>query len=494
SYYKGHYPSGSNENFYGTFTINGKPYLILVLEYIPRTASLNWAASVVQANPDKEVIVVTHSFTFVDGTRVDQCDTNDLNRDNDGDETWAAVASRYANIIMVVNGHLTAALGARRADLGVNGNLVNEMFSNYQTQANGGNGWLRIVTFHPNSNTISVKTYSPYLNAYNTDGANQFTVNYHNPGFHTGTGKITGRVVTPRTSTSTCGSIANAKVSAGSASTVTDSSGHYSLSLAPGTYNLTVSASGKATQSRSVKVNDNYSSDNDFYMTSGSTPPCTLNSTSPSVTICTPANNATVSSPVHIVAGSTDSRPVQTMQVYVDGALKFTGSGGTLDTTVIMAGGARRLTVQAYDGTTYFKQTIYINVSGAQPAVSVTPTSLTFGSQNVGTSSAPQAVNVNNGTSNAVDITSIAASGDYSQSNDCGASVAAGGSCTVNVTFTPTATGTRTGTLTLTDSDPSSPQTVSLSGTGGSSSSCNVSTVNPSVTICTPAANATVTS
>ena len=224
SYYKGHYPSGSNENFYGTFTINGKPYLILVLEYIPRTASLNWAASVVQANPDKEVIVVTHSFTFVDGTRVDQCDTNDLNRDNDGDETWAAFASRYANIIMVVNGHLTAALGARRADLGVNGNLVNEMFSNYQTQANGGNGWLRIVTFHPNSNTISVKTYSPYLNAYKTDGANQFTVNYHNPGFHTGVGKITGRVVTPRTSTSTCGSIANAKVSAGSASTVTDSS------------------------------------------------------------------------------------------------------------------------------------------------------------------------------------------------------------------------------------------------------------------------------
>src|SRR5207248_9325018 len=60
-------------------------------------------------------------------------------------------------------------------------------------------------------------------------------------------------------------------------------------------------------------------------------------------------------------------------------------------------------------------------------------------------------------------------------------------------TFTPTATGTRNGTLTLTDSDASSPQTVSLSGTGGSSS-CNVSTVNPSVTICTPAANATVTS
>src|SRR5438132_14389301 len=137
---------------------------------------------------------------------------------------------------MVVNGHLTASLAARRADLGVNGNLVNEMFSNYQTQANGGNGWLRIVTFHPNSNTISVKTYSPYLNAYKTDGANQFTVNYHNPGFHTGTGKITGRATTPRPSTSTCARIANAKAPAAPASTVTDTSAHSSLSLSPTTY------------------------------------------------------------------------------------------------------------------------------------------------------------------------------------------------------------------------------------------------------------------
>lgn len=598
SYYKGNFPSGSNENFYGELTINGKQYLILLLEYIPRTAALNWAAGIVQANPDKEVIVVTHSFTFVDGTRVDQCDTNDLNRDNDGDESWNAFESQYPNIIMVVSGHLTATQAARRADLGVNGNLVNEMFSNYQTLANGGDGWLRIVTFHPGSNTITVKTYSPYLNAYKTDGANQFTVNYHNPGFNTGVGKITGKVKTPRTNTGGCTAISNATVSAGGASTVTDSSGHFSLSLAPGTYTASATASGFSPQSRTIKVDDNYSSDNDFYLTNSSTPPCTLNSTSPSVTICTPTANASVSSPVNIVAGSRDSKTVQFMQIYVDGAKKYQVNGNQLNTSLAMTAGTRRLTVQAYDGSTYFHQTIYINVTGAQPAVSVTPTSLTFssqnvgsssaaktvsatnetssavsissitssgdysetnncgsslaagasctvsvtftptaagtrtgtltltdsasnspqtvslsgtgasstpaftvspasltfGSQNVGSSSAPQQVGVVNNTSGAVSVTSIAATGDYSQANNCGTSIAAGASCSVSVTFTPIATGTRTGTLTLTDSDPSSPQTVSLTGTGTSTSSCTLSTVSPSVTICSPAPNATVSS
>ena len=477
SYYQGNYPSGSNENFYGVLTINGKQYLILVLEYIPRTAALNWAAGIVQANPDKEVIVVTHSFTFVDGTRVDQCDTNDLNRDNDGDESWNAFVSRYPNIIMVVSGHLTASLAARRADLGVNGNLVNEMFSNYQTLANGGDGWLRIVTFHPNSNTITVKTYSPYLNAYKTDGANQFTVNFHDPGFSTGVGKITGKVKSPRSSTGGCAAISNAKVSAGGVSTLTDSTGHFSLSLPPGTYTTTVTASGWNSQSRTLTVSDNYANDNDFYLTSGSSPSCTLNSTSPSVTICTPANNATVDSPVSIVAGATDSKTVQFMQIYVDGVKKYQVSGKQVNTSLAMAAGTHRLTVQAYDGA-YFKTTITITVSGSQPALSVTPTSLTFASQNVGSSSAAKTVSVTNETASAVSISSIAATGDYSETNNCGTSLAAGSSCTVSVIFTPTAAGTRTGTLTLTDSASNSPQKVSLSGTGANSTPAF--TVSPS--------------
>ena len=61
SYYKGNYPTGSNENSYGVLTINGTQYLFLILEFVPRDAALQWAASILDANPDKPVIVVTHS-------------------------------------------------------------------------------------------------------------------------------------------------------------------------------------------------------------------------------------------------------------------------------------------------------------------------------------------------------------------------------------------------------------------------------------------------
>jgi hypothetical protein len=260
SWYKGNL-NGSNENFYGELTINGKMYLFLLLEYVPRNSAIAWASSIVKANPDKEVIVVTHSFIFYDNTRVDRCDTNDLNRDNPGDQLWDKFVSQYANISMVVSGHITAGLAARRADLGVNGNLVNQMLSNYQVLANGGDGWMRVLTFHPSTDTVDVKTYSPYLNAYKTDAKNQFTIRWHNPHLVTGKSTITGRV-----KTTGCAVVSGATVSAGGASTATGSTGYYSLTVPPGTYTLSVSAAGHAAQSKTIRAWDAFGPDVDFYL------------------------------------------------------------------------------------------------------------------------------------------------------------------------------------------------------------------------------------
>jgi hypothetical protein len=87
-------------------------------------------------------------------------------------------------------------------------------------------------------------------------------------------------------------------------------------------------------------------------------------------------------------------------------------------------------------------------------------------SRAVATTSATKAVTLKNNLPTALNISSITVTGDYAQTNNCGASLAASTSCTVNVTFTPTTTGSRTGTLTVTDGASNSPQTVSLSGTG----------------------------
>jgi hypothetical protein len=103
------------------------------------------------------------------------------------------------------------------------------------------------------------------------------------------------------------------------------------------------------------------------------------------------------------------------------------------------------------------------------PGLSVSPSSLTFPSQALSTTSSAQTVTVNNTGSTAVSLSSIAASGDFAQTTTCGTSIAAGASCTVSVTFTPTAAGTRTGSLTITSNAANSPSTVSLAGTGAGS-------------------------
>jgi len=103
---------------------------------------------------------------------------------------------------------------------------------------------------------------------------------------------------------------------------------------------------------------------------------------------------------------------------------------------------------------------------GSTPNILFQPSTLQFSSEPVGTSSASQRVQVQNMSSLAVTITSITATGDFAQTNNCGSTLPATSSCTVSVTFTPTAVGTRTGNVVLSDSALQSPQAVSLSGTG----------------------------
>src|SRR5205823_4081945 len=103
--------------------------------------------------------------------------------------------------------------------------------------------------------------------------------------------------------------------------------------------------------------------------------------------------------------------------------------------------------------------------SGSASA-SLSPTTLTFASQALQSASGPQTVTLTSGSGTALTISSVSASGDFSQTNTCGASIAAGASCSIAVTFTPTAAGQRTGTLAVADNAANSPQIVTLTGTG----------------------------
>jgi hypothetical protein len=107
-----------------------------------------------------------------------------------------------------------------------------------------------------------------------------------------------------------------------------------------------------------------------------------------------------------------------------------------------------------------------ITIAAGTPVASLSPTSLTFAGQTVGTTSSTQAITLTNSGTTALTISGIAASGNFSESNNCPASLAAAATCTINVAFSPTATGSLTGTITVTDNASGGSQTVSLSGTG----------------------------
>jgi hypothetical protein len=112
-----------------------------------------------------------------------------------------------------------------------------------------------------------------------------------------------------------------------------------------------------------------------------------------------------------------------------------------------------------------------VSLTGCVTLASLSPSSLSFGSETVGTSSSPQVVTLTNVGGGTLDISSVATGGsdggDFVISNNtCGSSLASGARCTVSVEFKPKATGNRSGTLNFFDSGGCSPQQVLLAGTG----------------------------
>ena len=107
--------------------------------------------------------------------------------------------------------------------------------------------------------------------------------------------------------------------------------------------------------------------------------------------------------------------------------------------------------------------------SNSVPGIGFDHTNVAFSGQMVTTTSAAMAVKLTNTGTGPLTINSIAASGDFAQTNTCPvspATLAATGTCTINVTFAPTATGARTGMLTVSDDAAGSPQSIPLTGTG----------------------------
>ncbi len=162
------YEPGKMDNAYHTFSAGGLNFLVVTTELDPRQGALNWMKNVIAAHPRHNIIYVTHNYMQNSGALSGPCGYGDLSPQ----QVWDQLLKLYSNVRIVFCGHLSTA--SRREDVGLNGNHIYQMLSDYQGE-NNGNGWLRIVEIDTLAGTISVKTYSPYLNQYKTDGANQFS-------------------------------------------------------------------------------------------------------------------------------------------------------------------------------------------------------------------------------------------------------------------------------------------------------------------------------
>jgi hypothetical protein len=111
-----------------------------------------------------------------------------------------------------------------------------------------------------------------------------------------------------------------------------------------------------------------------------------------------------------------------------------------------------------------------VALSGTGTVVKLSTVGLNFGDQKVGTKSSPGPITLTNVGKTSLSISQFAITGtdaqDFSQTNNCGTSVPAGGHCTIEVTFAPRAKGQRSAKLDITDDGGASPQHVLLAGTG----------------------------
>ena len=185
-----------------------------------------------------------------------------------------------------------------------------------------------------------------------------------------------------------------------------------------------------------------------------------------SATTTTVLSNSS-SAPVTISQANSNNSNFQTSGISFPLTLNA-GQSATLTVSFVpTSAGAQSGTIAVASNASNAPINIAVTAEAVSPIVSLSPASLTFASQTVGTTSAAQTVTLTNTGTAALTLSSIAASGNYAQTNTCGTSLAANASCTISVTFMPTASGSLTGAITLTDNAASSPQAVALSGHAG---------------------------
>ena len=186
---------GSIHNSYQFFTATGMRFLVMNLEFAPRESSLEWADKIIRKHNDCRTILVSHSYMSNNDKRIDR-ESDFSNRKYpieglDGEEIWQQLVRHHEHLFLVLSGHIFVGDSSkdwkhdpswtetgRLTSTNDAGRPTHQLLADYQGRPNGGEGWLRVMTFHPRRGKIQVSTYSPWLDKHLIEPHNRFPLDY----------------------------------------------------------------------------------------------------------------------------------------------------------------------------------------------------------------------------------------------------------------------------------------------------------------------------
>ncbi|KAF0095505.1 MAG: metallophosphoesterase [Puniceicoccaceae bacterium 5H] len=193
----GVYEAGHLENAYYFYDYGQWHLMVLTLEFATRPEVVEWADEVVSMYPDRKVILATHDFVDYYTSQItdDGMALRSVHKPEHGwaaaypiakkeqiysaEEVWQHLINQHDNFILTLNGHYGAKqvdengkehgkstyASSYRVDQTAEGNYVHQILFNPQFlwgTAAGGHGWMRLMEFQPDGETIKFRTFSPF--------------------------------------------------------------------------------------------------------------------------------------------------------------------------------------------------------------------------------------------------------------------------------------------------------------------------------------------
>jgi len=176
----------SGRNMAQQFKANGKSYIHIGLEWLAPDYAIEFAQKVITNNPKTPVIITTHSHLYTGNPaklvpNFDGSNSIDYSGHNNAQQLYSKLVEPFPQVFMVLSGHILGdGFLQTKTYLGQN---VTQILSNYAKDPKGGNGWLKLLKFNPDSSELKVQIFSPTYNR-NSKGINRAKDKTYNKTFY----------------------------------------------------------------------------------------------------------------------------------------------------------------------------------------------------------------------------------------------------------------------------------------------------------------------